>query len=364
MESKNTFYKGTGFQTMSIYNSPLLLAFYSLLGWRAKTPERPLLWFSLPDCFELIQRHRNSSGDSVLLLRKYPQAEDTYTSPRMALGVAPLSLTEVMGPSAMSRQMRGDQGLTGIQLFHERGHGVSDRIRCYYDDNKKFYKVLKYFQMNKITCFGTPLPPRHSAVHKQKRQRWENAELSSLPVKKQYSSIYKGSKVSMNKKMTTRERQLPLGFGEVFGFPLSTRKEGCFKESAKCLTVGPALSGEMAEQMTMRQEEVVLRTLPTQKYEREREREREREAGKTLGMKVRCSLYWLLHLATWPDRGLQFRLQLESHKAPISREDHEHTLEAKAMRKTAGRQAPPLLVKTCKLLSAVSKNENNEGHEY
>lgn len=30
---------------MSIYNSPLLLAFYSLLGWTAKTPERPLVSF-------------------------------------------------------------------------------------------------------------------------------------------------------------------------------------------------------------------------------------------------------------------------------------------------------------------------------
>lgn len=34
-----------GFQTMSIYNSPLLLVFYSLLGLRAKTPERPLVIF-------------------------------------------------------------------------------------------------------------------------------------------------------------------------------------------------------------------------------------------------------------------------------------------------------------------------------
>lgn len=34
-----------GFQTMSIYNSPLLLVFYSLLGLRAKTPARPLVIF-------------------------------------------------------------------------------------------------------------------------------------------------------------------------------------------------------------------------------------------------------------------------------------------------------------------------------
>lgn len=31
----------------------------------------------------------------------------------------------------------------------------------------------------------------------------------------------------------------------------------------------------------------------------------------------------------------------------LSKLKHEHTLEAKAMRKTAGWQAPPLLVKTC-----------------
>lgn len=31
----------------------------------------------------------------------------------------------------------------------------------------------------------------------------------------------------------------------------------------------------------------------------------------------------------------------------LSKLKHERTLEAKAMRKTAGRQAPPLLVKTC-----------------
>lgn len=34
-----------GFQAMSIYNSPLLLVLYSLHGWRAKTPERPLVSF-------------------------------------------------------------------------------------------------------------------------------------------------------------------------------------------------------------------------------------------------------------------------------------------------------------------------------
>lgn len=31
----------------------------------------------------------------------------------------------------------------------------------------------------------------------------------------------------------------------------------------------------------------------------------------------------------------------------LSKLKHEHTLEAKAMTKTAGRQAPPQLVKTC-----------------
>lgn len=34
-----------GFQTTSIYNSPLLLVFYSLLGLGAKTPERRLVSF-------------------------------------------------------------------------------------------------------------------------------------------------------------------------------------------------------------------------------------------------------------------------------------------------------------------------------
>lgn len=95
-------------------------------------------------------------------------------------------------------------------------------------------------------------------------------QLSSQRINKKFiSTLHPLSSLNMLfyqflKSLTRSINFLIFFFQEVFWFPLSTRKEGCFKERSKCLTAEPALPGETAEGMTMRQEWVMLCTSSSQ----------------------------------------------------------------------------------------------------